>query len=118
VRLFGWMSVSLVAACLALSACDNGDKVDTSKLEKSFSTSQPAVKSAVDDVKAAVSAKDYAKAGAALQRLAASGNLTADQKQAVEDVSGQVRKLVEQQAKDAAKAGEKALGDVQKRLSN
>ena len=116
-RLFGWMSVSLVAACLALSACDSGDKVDTSKLEKSFSTSQPAAKSAVDDVKAAVSAKDFAKAGAALQRLGTSGSLTPEQKQAIEEVSVQVRKLVEQQAKDAAKTGEKALGDVQKRLS-
>jgi hypothetical protein len=117
-RLMGWLNVTLVAACLALGACDSGDKIDTSKLEKSFSSAQPASKSAVDEVKAAVSAKDYAKAGAALQRLASGANLTPDQKQAIADVSDQVRKMVSEKAKEAAKEGEKALGDVQKRISN
>jgi hypothetical protein len=104
--------------CLALAACDGDGKVDTSKLEKSFSSSQPAAKSALDDVKGALAAKDFAKAGAALQRLASSANLTAEQRQAIEDVSAQVRKLVSEKANEIAKEGEKALGDVQKRLSN
>lgn len=103
--------------CLSLGACDSGEKIDTSKLEKSFSSGQPAAKSAVDEVKAAVSAKNYAKAGAALQRLAAGANLTPDQKQAIADVSDQVRKMVSEKAKEAAKEGERALGDVQKSLS-
>jgi len=112
------MSVPLIAVSLALGACDSGDKIDTSKLEKSFSSAQPASKSALDDVKTAVQAKDYAKAGAALQRLASISGLTPDQKQAVEDVTAQVKEKVAQKAKEVAKEGEKALGDAQKRLSN
>jgi hypothetical protein len=110
--------MSVVAMCLALGACDGGNKIDTSKLEKSFSSSQPAAKSSVEEIKAAVAAQDYAKAGAALQRLASNANLTPDQKQAVEDVSVQVRKMVSEKAKEVAKESEKTLGDVQKRLSN
>ena len=117
-RLIGWMGVPLLAMGSALGACDGGDKVDTAKLEKSFSAAQPAAKSALDEVKAAVAAQDYAKAGAALQKLATASALTPDQKQAIEDVTAQVRKLVAEKAKDAAKEGERALGDVQRRLSN
>ncbi len=111
-------AVPLIIMCVALGACDSGDTIDTSKVEKSFSSAQPASKQAVDDLKAAVAAKDYAKAGAALQKLAASANLTPDQKQAIQDVTAQVTKKVSEKSKELAKEGEKAVGDMQKRLSN
>jgi hypothetical protein len=117
-RLTKWMSVPLFVMCFAVGACDSGDKVDTSALEKSFSSAQPASKTAVDDVKAAIAAKDYAKAGAALQKLASGASLTPDQKKAVEDLAGRVKEMVTQKAKDVAKEGDKAIEDVKKRLSN
>jgi len=113
-----WLGVPLIAMSLALVACDSGDKIDTSKLEKSFSNAQPASKSALDEVKTAVSAKDCAKAGAALQKLASSTGLTPDQKQAIENVTAQVREKVAQKAKEAVQEGKKATDDLQKRLSN
>jgi len=113
-----WMGALLVAMCLTFAACDGGDKIDTAKLEKSFSAAQPAGRQAVEDFKAAVAARDYAKASAALQKLAAGSALTTDQKQAIQDVSAQVAQKAAEIAKQVAKEGEKALGDVQKRLSN
>jgi hypothetical protein len=117
-RQAAWIGVPLVALCLGLGACDGGDAIDTSKLEKSFSIPQPASQQALDEVKAAVAAKDYAKAGAALQKLAGTVSLTPEQKQAVQDVANQVKDKVAQKAKEAVKEGEKAMGDVQKRLSD
>ena len=108
--------MALVAVCLTLGACGKSDQVDTSKVEKSFSSAQPASKSAVDELKAAVAAKDYAKASAALQRLASSAKLTSDQRQAVDDVASQLKKKITEQAKQIAKDTDKALDDVQKQL--
>ena len=115
-RRVGWLSIALVAVCLTLGACGKSDKVDTSKVEKSFSSAQPASKSAVDELKAAVAAKDYAKASAALQKLASSAKLTSDQRQAVDDVASQLKKKITEQAKQVAKDTDKALDDVQKQL--
>lgn len=107
----------IIALPLGVAACGNGDKVDTSKLEKSFAAAQPSAKSAADSVVSAIESKDYAKAGAALQTLAAHAGLTPDQKAAIQDVSKQLTQRIEQQAKDTAKQGDKALGDLKKQLS-
>ena len=114
----GRLLIALVVALpLTISGCGGDEKVDTSKLEKSFSTAQPSTKSAVDSAVAAIKSKDYAKAGAALQMLAAKSGLTPDQKAAIQDVSKQLTQRIEQQAKETAKQGEKALGDLKKQLS-
>jgi len=121
-RCVGWMGVPLLAMALALGACDSDKKIETSRLEKSFSGAGPASKSAIDDLKGAIAAGDYAKAGAALQKLASNVNLTPDQKKAVDEMAVQVKDLFVQKAEDVAreavKEGGKAIEDVKKRLSN
>ena len=118
----GTMCIALIAIGAGLAACDDGKKIETSKLEKSFSSAPPASKSAMEDLKSAITAEDYAKAGAALQKLASSVNLTPDQKKAIEDMAAQVKDVFAQKAKDVAKEvvkeGEKAFEDVKKKLSN
>lgn len=116
-RRVGWLNVVLIAVCLALGACGKSDQVDTSKVEKSFASAQPATKSAVDDLKAAVAAKDYAMASAALQKLASSAKLTSDQRQAIDDLAAQLKKKIAEQAKQISKDANKALGDMKNQLS-
>jgi acyl-CoA reductase-like NAD-dependent aldehyde dehydrogenase len=116
VKRIRWLAGSLLVVSLALAGCGDGD-VDTSKLEDSFSSSQPARKSAVDNVVSAIKSEDYAKASAALGRLAASTNLTAEQKKAIQDLASQLREKITQTAKEAAKDGGKAIEDMQKRLN-
>lgn len=116
-KLLKLLGIPFLAAGLLIAGCDSGDTIDTSKLERSFSNAQPASKSAIDELKAAVAARDYAKAGAALQKLGASASLTTDQKQAIADVSAQVKAKVTEQAQSAAKEGQKAVDDMQKRLT-
>ena len=120
-RTFGASTAVLVILCGGLAACDEPAKVETSKLEKSFATAPPASKSAMEDLKTAVAAGDYAKAAAALEKLASNANLTAEQKKAIEDAAVQMKDALVQTAKgvakDAMKEGEKALEDVRKQLT-
>ncbi len=113
---FKWLAAPILIVSLALVGCGGGD-VDTAKLEESFSNAEPAKKSAVDEVVSAVKAGEYAKAGSALGKLASRAKLTPEQKQAISEISAQIREQITQMAKDVAEKGDKALGDMKKSLS-
>jgi hypothetical protein len=121
-RNVGRIAAALMALGLALGACDGDKKIETSRLEKSFSGSGPANKSAMDDLETALAGGDFAKAGAALKKLASNADLTAEQKKALEELAVQIKdtfvKNAKDTAKEVAKETEKAFEDVRKRLSN
>lgn len=108
-------SLMIVVLC-AMAGCAKKEEVNTAKLEASFSTSEPANKSEVDKVVAAVKNQDWAGATASLQKLAADAKLTEAQKQAVKDTLEQVGKVIKDTADKAVGEANKALGEAQKSL--
>ena len=78
-----WLAVPMLVFALAVTACGDDGQVDTSKLEDSFSSVKSTSKGAADDIVSALQSEDYAKAGAALKRLAGQANLTSEQKEAI-----------------------------------
>lgn len=100
--------VGVMAVSLALAGC--GKKgVNTSKLESSFKSAEPATQSDADKAVSAIKAGNYSEALTDLQRLAGKAKLTPEQQQAIKDVMAQVQ----QQITDAAN---KAAGDLKKSL--
>src|SRR5437773_1825647 len=97
------------ALTLAMFGCAKKSEVDTSKMEKSFATAEPADKSQATKVVDAVKAGDYNAALASLKTLAQQAKLTPEQKSAIEDVTAQVQKQLSQAINKAAEGGKKAL---------
>jgi transcriptional regulator NrdR family protein len=103
---FTWIAVAVVVGALAWVGCSKS-AVDTGKLESSFRSAEPAVRSNVDAAVSSIKAGNYADALAKLQSVAAQAKLTDAQKQALQDVIAQVQKQLSAQA-------EKAVGDLKK----
>ena len=112
---------ALALSCCAVLAltilgCAKKSEVDTSKLEKSFASAEPADKGQATKVVDAVKAGDYNAALASLKSLAQQAKLTPEQKTAIEDVTAQVQKALSQAISKAAEGGQKALEDAKKSL--
>jgi hypothetical protein len=101
---------------LGISGCSKKSDVDTTKLEQSFATAEPADKSQAAKVVDAVKARDYDAAIASLKTLAQQAKLTPEQKAAIQDVTDQVQKELSAAIKKAAEGGQKALEDAKKSL--
>src|SRR5881396_2546988 len=71
--------IAAMATTLALAGCSKSSSVDTSSVEKSFSSSEPATKSDADKAVSAIKSGDYAGALTQLQSLAAKAKLTPEQ---------------------------------------
>jgi len=110
-----WIGVACLLGMSVLTGCGSS-KVETGKLESSFSSAQPATKSNVDAAVTAIKAGNYADALAKLQAIGAQAKLTTEQQQAVQDVIAQVQKLLTAQAEKAQKDAGNAMGDLQKSL--
>jgi outer membrane protein assembly factor BamD (BamD/ComL family) len=113
---FVWVMAAVVVAGAVFMGCGKKEKVDTSKLEKSFEASEPAQRSAADRAVAAIKAGNYSQAMTELQKLAAQAKLTPEQQQAVKDVMARVQKEMTAVAEKAAKEAEKTASDLQKTL--
>ena len=85
--------------------------MDTSSLEKSFKSTEPATQSAADKAVAAIKSADYAGALTELKALAGKAKLTPEQEQAIKDVMAQVQKAI-------TDAAGKAAGDASKAAEN
>jgi hypothetical protein len=108
-----WCCASLV---FTISGCSKKSEVDTTKLEKSFATAEPADKSQATKVVDAVKAGDYDAALASLKNLAQQAKLTPEQKSAIQDVTDQVQKQLTAAINKAAESGKKAMDDAKKSL--
>lgn len=115
-RRFGTMLAALLVLAVALSACGSKSSVDTSKLEKSFQSAEPAQRSNADKAVSAIKAGNYAEAMTDLQKLAAQAKLTPEQQQAIKDVMAQVQKQMSAMATKAAGDAQKAAEDMKKSL--
>jgi len=104
------------ALAVAMFGCAKKSEVDTSKLENSFATAEPADKSQSAKVVDAVKAGDYNAALASLKVLAQQAKLTPEQKSAIEDVTAQVQKQLSEAINKAAESGKKAADDLKKSL--
>jgi len=115
-KLRNWCVGALLMVFVAVVGCGKSDNVDTSKMEQSFASSEPDVKSEADKVIAAIKAKDWAGAQAKLQDLAYNAKLTDAQKQAVMDTVEQVKKMVTEAVDKAKEGATKAVEDMKNAL--
>ncbi len=104
-----------VAAAIAVVGCAKKG-VDTSKVESSFATADPATKGDVSKAVDAAKAGDYSSSLTYLQKVAAKAKLTPDQQQAVNDLIAQIQKQITATANKAAGDAQKAVGDATKSL--
>jgi uncharacterized lipoprotein NlpE involved in copper resistance len=109
------------ATCIALTfavvGCNKqSNSVDTTPMEKSFSSADPATKSTADNVVTEIKNSNYSGAVADLQKLASNAKLTPEQQQAVKDVVAQLQKALGDTASKAADGANKAATDLQNSL--
>lgn len=115
-RMFLMATMAVAVATLALAGCSKSSSVDTSGLEKNFSTAEPATKSAADNAVTTIKAGDYPGAMAQLQSLANKAKLAPEQQQTIKDVLAQLQKAAGDAIKKAGDDATKAAGDLQKSL--
>jgi len=108
--------VAITAAAFALGGCKKASGVDTSKLESSFTSAEPATQTSVDKAVSAIKSADYTGALAELKSLAEKAKLTPEQEQAIKDVVAQLQEMVADTAKQAGEKASEAVGDLQKSL--
>ena len=108
--------IAVLVGVAAVIGCAKKSSVDTSKLEKSFQSAEPAQKSSVDKAVDAIKAGDYASAMTQLQTAAKKAKLTPEQQQAINDVLAQLQKQMSETVNKAAGEAEKATKDLQKSL--
>lgn len=89
--------VSLVIAAAGVvflgvaGAATSGGAIDTSTLQKAFQSASSVDKAQVQQAISAIQKHDYPGAMASLGKLTSSGNLTPEQKSAVQDTANQVK---------------------------
>ena len=105
---------ALLLFSLAVGCAKKG--VDTSQLQSSFRSADPAARSDVDNAVAALKDGKNSEALAYLNKVAAKAKLTAEQQQAVKDVINQITQQMQQAAAKAAGDTQKAATDLQKSL--
>jgi hypothetical protein len=105
VRLFS----GLLVIAVAVSGCSKKSGVDTSKLESSFKSSEPATQSDVDKAVASIKEGNYSDGMAQLQRVAAKATLTPEQKQAIKDTIAAIQKQMAQTANKSVEDLKKSL---------
>jgi hypothetical protein len=111
-----FLNLVLVGLSLMLAACNkSNDGVDTTKLENSFSSSDPQQKSSVDKVVSSVRAKDYSGAMNELKQLTSNAKLTPEQKQAIEDTLKQLQTEITDTAKKVADDAREGLNKALKK---
>jgi len=97
-----WMFLCLFAGVLGLAGCGKkesaapvveGVSVDMPKLRETFATASPELQNSVSEVVMGVRYADYARAMAALDKLAAAPGLTEPQKKILGAVSEQIKAL-------------------------
>jgi hypothetical protein len=113
-----WFVGSVVLGlALGLVGCGQKQAVETSALESSFKSAEPAAQTTVGKAVEAIKKADYPAALAELQKLAADAKLTPEQQTAVKDIIEQLKKLAAETLKQASEGANKAAGDLQKTLT-
>jgi len=106
---FTALLVGLLVIAIPLVACSKKSSVDTSNLESSFKSAEPATQSDVDKAVSSIKAGNYSDAITQLQSVAKKAKLTPEQQQAIKDTIASIQKQM-------AGMANKAAGDLQKSL--
>jgi outer membrane protein assembly factor BamD (BamD/ComL family) len=113
---FTALLVGLLVIAISLVGCSKKSSVDTSKLESSFKSAEPATQSDVDKAVSSIKAGNYSDAMAQLQTVAKKAKLTPEQQQAIKDTIASIQKQMAEMANQAAGSAQKATSDLQKSL--
>jgi hypothetical protein len=99
-KIVNWITMCLLAGALALTGCGKknptptgvgGGAVDLPKLQQAFATASPDLQTAVSAVGMGIRYGEFARAFAALDKLANSPGITDAQKKIVNEVIEQVK---------------------------
>ena len=108
--------VGLLVIAIPLIGCSKKSGVDTSNLESSFKSAEPATQSDINKAVSSIKAGNYSEAMAQLQSVARKAQLTPEQQQAIKETMASIQKLMAEMANQAAADTQKAAGDLQKSL--
>ncbi len=112
-----WTVLSMTAVALAFVGCSKSQSnVDPAPVEKSFASAEPTTKTTADKAVTAIKAGDFTSALSELKTLAGNAKLTAEQQQAIKDVTAQVQKAITDMAAKAQGEAGKAVDNLQKSL--
>lgn len=114
-RIQQFVITAVAVAVFAFAGCSKSG-VDTSKLENSFKSAEPAAQTSVEKAVTAIKSADYAGAMTELKSLAEKAQLTPEQQQAIKDVVSQLQQMLADTVKKAGEDASKAAGDLQKSL--
>jgi len=116
VRYFALLLVGLIVMAVPLVGCSKKSDVDTSKLESSFKSAEPATRSAVDEAVASIKDGNYSDAIARLQGIASKAKPTPEQQQAIKDTIAAIQKHMAEMATKGPGDERKEVGDLRKSL--
>ena len=108
--------VGLLVIAIPLVGCSKKSSVDTSNLESSFKSAEPATQSDVDKAVSSIKAGNFSEAMAQLQSVAKKAQLTPEQQQAIKDTIASIQKQMAEMANKATGDAQKAADDLQKSL--
>jgi outer membrane protein assembly factor BamD (BamD/ComL family) len=108
--------VGALVITISLLGCSKKGSVDTSELQSSFKSAEPATRSDVDKAVAAIKDGNYSDAIAQLQRVTKKAQLTPEQQQAIKDTITAIQKHMAEIANKAAGEARKTAEDLKKSL--
>jgi outer membrane protein assembly factor BamD (BamD/ComL family) len=108
--------VGALVITIPLIACSKKSSVDTSQLQSSFKSAEPATQTDVDKAVASIKDGSYAEALTKLQRIAAKAKLTPEQQQAIKDTMAAIQKQMAEMANKAAGDAQQAGENLKKSL--
>ena len=111
-----WLLIVVLVGALTVTGCANKNRVNTSKLEKSFRSADPKNKEYCDQAVTAAKNGDHTGTLAALRKLAGKAKLTSEQQLAIKDTIAQVQKAMTYAANKASGDAQKATNDLKKSL--
>jgi hypothetical protein len=112
-HLFNLCVLAFLVCAAGCNKAENG--VDTSGLEKSFSTAEPQQKSSVDKVVSSIRTNNYSGALSELRQLTTNAKLTPEQRQSIENTVKQLQNEATETAKKVAEDAREGLNKALKK---
>ncbi len=118
-KLVNWKSLMLMLAALAVAGCNKQSaqpSVDTTQLENSFKSADPATQNRAQRAIAEIKSADYSSALARLKEMASNAKLTPEQQQAIQNTLSQIEQGFKDTAAKVKQTANNALSDAGKSI--